>query len=75
MCTVCVRESHVCVLPVHLSGMEAEGISVDTKVLLQYSSAVGQRVKEVEEAAHKVSKKATIPEQYMQSPVTAVCPM
>ena len=48
-----------CVLCAYLLGMEAEGISVDTNVLLRYSSAVGQRIKEVEEAAHNVSRKAT----------------
>ena len=40
--------------------MEAVGISVDTGVLLQYSNVVGRRIREVEEAAHKVGVEDTI---------------
>ena len=57
----CVAKYVCCVVRhVHLSGMEAVGISVDTGVLLQYSNVVGRRIREVEEAAHKVGVEDTI---------------
>ena len=57
----CVPKYVCCVVRhVHLSGMEAVGISVDTGVLLQYSNVVGRRIREVEEAAHKVGVEDTI---------------